>query len=85
LKKRIVTISFEAELRFKKLIDRRAGSLGISNSELIRNAILFDAVADCDGEAFAILSEKVREKSLDTLRQFANKLGIGGSEASVSE
>jgi len=74
LKKRFV--SFEVDERFEKFLERRSGSLGINRSEMIRNAILFDAMLDCDGEAFEIVSKKVKEKSVSFLRSYAIKLGI---------
>ncbi len=69
-------ISFEVDETFEKFIIHRSGCMGVSQSEMIRNAILFDALIDGDGAAFEIVGKKVREKSQALLQSYARKLGI---------
>jgi len=70
------TMSFDTDERFNKFVERRAASLGVTKSEMIRTAILFDAMLDCDGEAFNIMMEKAKDKTLGVYKAFAMKLGI---------
>jgi hypothetical protein len=71
-------ISFEVDEKFMKFVHRRAGSLGTTVSDMVRNAIIFDALFDCDGEAYemlsSMLSDRISKKSISALTMLSSKL-----------
>lgn len=70
-----VPVSFECDKRFEKFLSCRASSLGISRSQLIRNAILLEGVLGCDGEALSILVGGVRKQYSSVLSSLSVHVG----------